>query len=114
MNKLILLSSLFLTVWNATPQNDQRNNELGCTVVECIEPETVPVDQIVYIEDEEVIDLGFDVNDYLPENFDPFASEFEGEEWIDEADLEEVDLGFDPKVYLPKDFNAYAMTASIE
>ena len=60
MNKLILLSSLFLTVWNATPQNDQLVEDFVCTQLECQEPELVPVNEILFIEDTETVELGFD------------------------------------------------------
>ncbi len=116
MNKVIFLSSLLLTLWSATPQDDLVEEEFGCTVVECNQPEMVPVDQIVYIEDEEV-ELGFNPQDYLPDNFDPYASEFEGEEWIylEDLDIEtEFDLEFNAKAHLPKNFDPYAAPAAIK
>ena len=113
MNKLILLSSLFLTVWNATPQNNQPEEDLSCMLVECHQPELVPVDEIYFIEEEETIDLGFDTSAYLPENFDPYGSKYQGEDWIYLDDLE-IDLGFDTKAYLPKDFDPYASPVALK
>ncbi len=113
MKVLILLSSSLLTLMSATSKTETINNDLACTEVECYEPVTTPEDQIIFI-DEEVVDLGFDTRTYLPENFDPYASEFEGKEWIDEADLAEIDLGFDTEAYLPKGFDPYASVAAIK
>lgn len=68
----------------------------------------INLDDIIYIEEEPALDLGFDTADYLPENFDPNKVYFDlnSVEFV-EAE-EELALGLDTKVHLPKDFNAYA------
>lgn len=63
------------------------------------------IESIVYIEEENEFDLGFDTDDYLPKDFDPYKLyvnldriEFiEDEEWV-----------VDSQEYLPKNFNPYA------
>jgi len=67
---------------------------------------------IVYIEDEEVIDLGFDTADYLPEGFDPYKVYFD----LNSVTLveEEIKLDFDSKANLPADFDAYAYPTDIK
>jgi hypothetical protein len=39
--------------------------------------EKLDLNSIIYIEDDEKIELGFDTADYLPENFDPYKSYFD-------------------------------------
>jgi len=68
---------------------------------------------IIFLEAEEEIDLGFNTSDYLPENFDP------NEVYVDLnriAYLENDEDGlpdFDTATYLPKDFNPFAIPADI-
>jgi len=69
------------------------------------------LDDIVYLETEEPIELGFDVDEYLPADFDPYASaspdiNLGNIQFIE--DEEPVDLGFDTAQYLPEDFDPYA------
>jgi len=70
--------------------------------------ENLELHQIAYLEAEEVIDLGFDTREYLPENFDPatFYFDLEAVAYIEE--YEGTNLDFNTEDYLPKDFNAYA------
>lgn len=71
--------------------------------------EHIDLEDIVYIEDEEDIDLGFDPKQYLPADFDAFQGMR-----LDLNDIpyieceEEVILDFDVKDYLPKDFSPYS------
>jgi len=76
-------------------------------------PDDIKVSEIVFIEEETSIDLGFDTADYLPEGFDPYNVYFDinSVEFIDE---EEEMLGFDTAAYLPEGFNAYANPGSLE
>jgi len=76
------------------------------------EVEDFDLDSIEYIEDEEVIELGFDTADYLPEGFDPYAFYFDvnSVEFIEESDLK----GIQVKNHLPKDFDAYSNPNGIE
>ena len=71
------------------------------------------LNEIVFIEEEETIDLGFDTRDYLPEGFDA------NEVYVDLNSItfieeDEFDLGFDTTKYLPENFNAYAAPEGIE
>lgn len=67
------------------------------------------LDEIVFIEEEVTFDLGFDVAEYLPADFNPYASSaltLEDIVFIEKE--EEIELGFDTEEYLPIVFNAYA------
>jgi len=52
------------------------------------------------------IELGFDTNDYLPEDFNPYKEEVpvNGINFMEE---ETIDLGFETADYLPENFNPY-------
>ena len=71
------------------------------------------LNEIVFIEEEEIIDLGFDTRDYLPQDFN--ANEvyvnLDNVTFIEE---DELDLGFDTTEYLPENFDAYAAPEGIE
>ncbi|MCE2613071.1 hypothetical protein LVD13_08820 [Flavobacteriaceae bacterium D16] len=71
------------------------------------------LNEIVFIEEEEIVDLGFDTRDYLPEGFDAneVYVDLDNVPFIEE---DELDLGFDTTEYLPENFNAYAAPEGIE
>lgn len=69
------------------------------------------INTIVYIEEEEVIDLGFDTADYLPEGFDPYEVYFDLNSVI--LVEEEIEIDFDSKANLPANFDAYAYPTDI-
>ena len=60
---------------------------------------------ILYIQEEDVIELGFDTADYLSTGFDP-CTVYEDLSNINYTEEDVVDLGFDTEVYLPSGFNA--------
>ena len=71
------------------------------------------LNEIVFIEEEENIDLGFDTQDYLPEGFD--ANEvYVNLDNVNFIEEDEFDLGFDTTEYLPENFDAYAAPEGIE
>ncbi|MEO9891634.1 hypothetical protein [Aurantibacter sp.] len=76
------------------------------------EIEDFDIDSVQYIEDEEVIVLGFDTADYLPENFDPYAYYYNLNwvEYVEDTDIENLEV----KNNLPEDFDAYANPKGIE
>lgn len=76
------------------------------------EVEGFDLDSIEYIEEEEVIDLGFDTADYLPDGFDPYAFYFDIHSiaFIEESDLEDISVN----KRIPKGFDAYADPIGIE
>jgi hypothetical protein len=76
-------------------------------------PEEVKLSEIVFIEEESPIDLGFNTADYLPEGFDPHTVYFDIKS-IEFIENEYTDLGFDTKEYLPENFNAYANPNSLD
>lgn len=76
----------------------------------------VPVEdlsQIVYLEEEPLIDLGFDPKDYLPEDFDPHEAYFDLGSVVLLGQDSEPELGFDPKDYLPEGFDPYTDAVGI-
>ncbi len=78
-------------------------NEISCST------EGPDLNSIEYIEEEDVIDLGFDTSDYLPENFDPHTFYMDLHTIIY---VKEDVLDFDSAVNLPADFNPYAYPAN--
>ncbi|NNE02990.1 MAG: hypothetical protein HKN52_07480 [Eudoraea sp.] len=65
------------------------------------------LNQIAYLEAEEVIDLGFDSREYLPANFDPAVFYFDLEAVVYIEEYENTGLDFNTEDYLPNNFNAY-------
>lgn len=76
------------------------------------EKEEFDINSITYIQEEDEIELGFDVADYLPEGFDPYEVYFDlnSVEFVEE----EWSIDFDTTSYLPVDFDAYADPKGIE
>ena len=77
-------------------------------------PKALDLNEIVFIEEEEeIIDLGFDTRDYLPEGFN--ANEvYVNLDNVNFIEEDEFDLGFDTTEYLPENFDAYAAPEGIE
>ena len=73
--------------------------------------EVFDINSVEYIEEDERIELGFDVADYLPEDFDPYKIYFDlnSIEFI-ESEFEVADLS----KYLPENFNAYAYPTDVQ
>ena len=69
------------------------------------------INTIVYIEEEEVIDLGFDTADYLPEGFDPYKVYFDLDSVV--VVEEEIKIDFDSTKNLPADFDAYSYPTDV-
>lgn len=76
------------------------------------EKEEFDINSITYIQEEDEIELGFDVADYLPEGFDPYEFYFD----LDSVEFieEKWSLDFDTAQYLPEGFDAYADPVGIE
>lgn len=104
VNNLEVLAMQSETVWKA-PKLISR------TLVHA--PEDIKVSEIVYIEEETSIDLGFDTADYLPEGFNPYNAYFDVNS-VEFMDDEGIELGFDTAAYLPENFDAYAYPESLE
>ena len=90
-----------------------KDQALGRDPQEGISPagETVPtwasMDDIVFLEAEGEIDLGFDTSEYLPEGFDPHKIHVDLNAFAYQESEQIVVLGFDTKVFLPENFNPY-------
>ena len=65
------------------------------------------LNSVVFIELEEMDELGFDTAAYLPENFDPFSTQI-SINTLNYIEEEIIDLGFDTQDYLPKNFDAFS------
>ena len=76
-------------------------------------PEDIKMSEIVFIEEESSIDLGFDTAEHLPEGFDPNSVYFDVNSIVI-IDDEMTELGFDTEEYLPTNFNAYANPSSLD
>ena len=76
-------------------------------------PKELNLDEIIYIEEEIPVELGFNTEDYLPEDFNPYEQyvDLNSVEYIEED--ESWDLGFDASVYLPDNFNPYAIPSDV-
>ncbi|MDB4293058.1 hypothetical protein N9954_06570 [Maribacter sp.] len=70
------------------------------------------INTISYIEEEEVIDLGFDTADYLPADFDPYKVYFD----LNSITIieDEIQINFDSKKNLPADFDVDAYPTDSE
>lgn len=104
VNNLELLAMETETIWKA-PKLVSRFSVNA--------PEDIKMSEIVFIEEEASVDLGFDTADYLPEGFDPYNVYFDVNSIVFIED-EMTELGFDTTAYLPRNFNAYANPSSIE
>ncbi|UII74839.1 hypothetical protein LV716_11240 [Flagellimonas sp. HMM57] len=69
--------------------------------------EEFDINKVVFIEEDQDYDLGFDTSKYLPEGFDAYSNEYSVEtvNYIDVCD--DVELGFETTGYLPEGFNPY-------
>ena len=76
------------------------------------EREEFDINSIAYVQEEDEIDLGFNVADYLPEGFDPYKQyvDLNAIEFIEDQDV----LDIDTSTYLPEGFDAYANPKGIE
>lgn len=73
-----------------------------------IESANLTLNEIIFIEEEETIELGFDTAKYLPEGFDAYEGMgLDLSEIVIIEEEEEIELGFDTADYLPLGFNAY-------
>ncbi len=68
---------------------------------------TFEMDTITFLEEDANTEIDFNTTDYLPTNFNAYASpsDFKDVSFLEE---EEVNLGFDSKSYLPEGFTPYA------
>ena len=118
MNNLLLICGLALLSGAPAQQNVEENEDFNeASVVlndDCESDSDFDLNEIIYIEHEPEIDLGFDTADYLPENFDPYKLyvDFDAIEYV--VDDNEIVLGFNTKDYLPMDFNPYADPSGID
>ena len=73
-------------------------------------PKELDLEEIIFIEEEIPVELGFDTEDYLPEDFNPYEQyvDLNAIDFIEEEE-DAWDLGFDASVYLPDNFNPYAI-----
>ena len=107
----VTVENVSLTVNEHTLFWTTDNEEIGIqgtsSIMPTEAPENLQLDEILYLEANNEIELGFDTKAYLPENFDPTTFYFDvtAVSYIDEN--KGSDLGFNTKDYLPAEFNAY-------
>lgn len=72
--------------------------------------ELFDINSIIYIEDEDKIELGFDTADYLPENFDPYKRYIDLNSILFIEEEPQMKRRIERKLArrLPKGFDAYA------
>lgn len=134
MNKLLILCGMVFLGITSTPQEDNSNDFNGNNELSAIhftayqedletdlvflntfstnvtaESGTLSVATIPYAELEDEIDLGFDTDEYLPDNFDPNLAYGSLKELPYFKVAEEMDMEVDTKEFLPANFNAYAI-----
>ncbi len=68
--------------------------------------ETFDVKSIVFIEQEQETNLGFDTAAYLPEGFNAYEGNV-NPKTLNFIEEDSVELGFDTAEFLPQDFNAF-------
>lgn len=97
---IVLLGALGTTAFVARANTNLPENE----------SERAYVRSIVYMEEDDELDLGFDTADYLPEDFDPYTYYFDlnSVDFVtDEAEIKVADR-------LPQDFDAYAYPTDVK
>lgn len=111
MKHLLVLSSFLLTLTTTVASNLMSENKSSFPHDITTKPKsdnTVPTIQDIYVfQVKEEIKLGFDVHQYLPDNFNPLAGKNDLN-WNNILIIEtpvEVNLDFDTNFYLPKNFN---------
>jgi len=108
MNQLLILGSL---IFGMNIPTDTTTKVITYVDVETISHvynhETEQVEAVLYIEQEEEIELGFDIAAYLPVGFDPYEEAPLTNDEIDALFEEEIELGFDTSKYLPDNFDPY-------
>lgn len=73
------------------------------------ELEHIYLNSIEYIEEAETVNLGFDVEAYLPADFNPYAGMMENPYDVLYLVIEEpIELGFETSEYLPAGFDPYS------
>jgi hypothetical protein len=109
MNSLIIAGSLLLGLNGAAQtENDTTDHQPDFNVsAHKVEDVRVTLDQIVFIENEEHVVLGFDTEDYLPEGFDPYVGTLEDVAYVAMDEAGEVELGYDTAEYLPEGFDPH-------
>lgn len=101
-------------VHNSSPFYVQPAEATGTTRLEGPEEKAITdgelnLDEIVFMEEEISFDLGFDLAEYLPADFDPYAAAGPAlDEIVFLEAEEEIDLGFDTTEYLPIGFDVFA------
>lgn len=123
MYKLLILSSLLLFGKQTTQQQPETNLQLQTnleTVADFIEgccntqnvvayDEIFDLNSLVYVEEEAEVEMNYQVEWYLPKNFDAYVGSINEIPYIDLEKEGPIELGFDTKQYLPVNFNPLAL-----
>ena len=116
LSSFILAASMTVSANIIKESNVSFTNEkatsLEASVFHNPDAKPIAIDAIKVIEIEESVSFDFNVQDYLPENFNPLKGKH-NLDWskIELIEIEEeVSFDFNPKDYLPQDFNPHACT----
>ncbi|MEN1786305.1 MAG: hypothetical protein AAGF77_14385 [Bacteroidota bacterium] len=102
-----------LTTLYLKAEDFQIANQEGSSTTNIEEPRALQIDDIVFVEEEVEVGLGFNTADYLPEGFNPY------ERYVDLGSIDyftedaSMELGFDTTAYLPEHFDPYASTSAL-
>lgn len=111
MNKLLICGLALLgsvtTLLEVNPNANQRSEETTAKVGP-MAPDEFDLSEVVFLKEDQEVDMGYDVQHYLPEGFDPYADPADPMNvgFIDPQDDNVVVEG--AEAYLPKDFDPYA------
>lgn len=103
---LVLLGST--TTFAKSTENCCSGKEM---VVDSVSAENLPMEitleNILFLEPEMEVEMGFNTAEYLPADFNPYAAPSNPMSVSYMEDEEEVVMGFDTHLYLPKNFDPY-------
>jgi hypothetical protein len=116
----IVILSTFIVSFTGSDECDNTENNESLLITDLYpqfeenlilqaQTENVNIEDLIYIEDAEIVELGFDTATYLPEDFNPYQGMiFELEDIIYVEEEDEIELNFNTSTFLPKNFNAYS------
>ncbi|NNL09369.1 MAG: hypothetical protein HKP38_09115 [Croceitalea sp.] len=112
--KVVLAKSNLETSFTALNISVANNDDAPLYVMhfEAKKPISLSLKEIEFIEEEDM-ELGFDTEDYLPENFNPKKVYFDLNSISYVEEEIDTDLGFDSSAYLPENFNPYATPINV-
>lgn len=90
---VLFIAAMFLPLFSAKAEKEVKDNQFN-------------IQDVVFEEQDDVLELDFDTKGHLPIGFDPYANEV-SIQTIQFMEEDEVELDFDTTTYLPENFDAY-------